>query len=164
MAINKQKKESILTELKAIVKDAKTLVFVNFGKLSVHDANALRRSLQKEGVGYKVAKKTLIKKVFGEKYSGEFPELPGQIGVAYATDELAPAREVYNFQKTHKEFVSIAGGVLDGAFLDQTKMLSIATIPPREVLLSQLAFLLKSPMQRIAIAVSEVGKSKAASN
>ena len=85
------------------MKDAKTLVFVNFGKLSVHDANALRRSLQKEGVGYKVAKKTLIKKVFGEKYSGEIPELPGQIGVAYATDELAPAREVYNFQKTHKE-------------------------------------------------------------
>ena len=50
-------------------------------------------------------------------------------------------------------------GVFD--FKSQKEMLSIATIPPREVLLSQLAFLLKSPMQRIAIGLSEVAKSKA---
>ena len=40
-------------------------------------------------------------------------------------------------------------------------MLSIATIPPREVLLSQLAYLLKSPMQRIAVAINAVAEKKA---
>ena len=39
-------------------------------------------------------------------------------------------------------------------------MTEIATIPSREVLLSKIAFLLKSPMQRLAIAVNEVGKIK----
>jgi len=35
---------------------------------------------------------------------------------------------------------------------------------PREVLLSKLAFLLRSPIQRLAVAVSEVVKGKGASN
>ena len=161
MAINKQKKVDILKELKDIVEGAKTMVFVSFGKLSVADANKLRRDLQKEGVGYKVAKKTLIKRALGTGYEGDMPELPGQIGLAYADDLLSPAREIYNFHKTHKEVLGIVGGVFEGKFMDKEKMLAVATIPGREVLLSQLAYLLKSPMQRIAIAVSEVAKSKA---
>ncbi len=39
-------------------------------------------------------------------------------------------------------------------------MMELAMIPTREVLLSKLAFLLKSPMQRLALAVSEVAKKK----
>lgn len=161
MAISKEKKSDILGQLQDIVAKGKTFVFVSFGKLSVADANALRRQLQKEGIGYKVAKKTLIKRALGDKFQGELPELPGQIGIAYGEDQLAPAREIYNFHKTHKEVLGIAGGIFDGKYMDQGAMLSIATIPGREVLLSQLAYLLKSPMQRIAIAVSEVAKSKA---
>lgn len=161
MAISKEKKSDILKDLEGIVAKAKTFVFVSFGKLSVADANALRRQLQKEGVGYKVAKKTLIKRALGDRFTGDLPELPGQIGIAYGEDQLAPAREIYAFHKTHKDVLGIAGGIFDGKFMDQSKMLSIATIPPREALLSQLAYLLKSPMQRIAIAVNEVAKAKA---
>jgi len=161
MAINKQKKADIISDLEGIIAKAKTFVFVNFSKLSVHDANALRRQLQKEGIGYKVAKKTLIKRALGDKFEGELPALEGQIGLAYGEDLLAPAREIYNFHKTHKDVLSIAGGIFEGKYVDQPSMLAIATIPGREVLLSQLAFLLKSPMQKIAVAVNEVAKSKA---
>jgi large subunit ribosomal protein L10 len=80
----------------------------------------------------------------------------------YGADLLTPARLAYEFSKTHKETFAIVGGIFDGVFKTRDEMLSIATIPPREVLLSQLAYLLKSPMQRIAIAVSEVAKSKSA--
>jgi ribosomal protein L10 len=38
--------------------------------------------------------------------------------------------------------------------------MEIATIPSREVLLSKLAYLLKSPTQRLAIGLSEVAKKK----
>ena len=163
MAITKQKKAEIESTLRDILKETETLVFVKFDHLTVGDASELRRSLRAEGVGYKVAKKTLIKRALAEKgYTGELPELEGEIGIAYGSDEIAPARGVYEFQKTHKEQVSIVGGVFGGSFVGQERMMSIATIPSRDVLLSQIAFLLKSPMQRLAIAVSEVAKTKSA--
>ena len=94
------------------------------------------------------------------RITGEFPVLAGEVGIAYSTDLLAPAREVFDFSKTHKENCAIVGGIFEGVYKDQAAMLSLATIPSREVLLSQIAFLLKSPLQRLAIAVNEVAKTK----
>ena len=88
------------------------------------------------------------------------PELPGEVAIVYGTDAIAPAREVYNFEKEHKGVMQILGGIFDGKFVDGVFMTEIATIPSREVLLSKIAFLLKSPIQRLAIAVNEVAKSK----
>ena len=152
---------SIVSSFTDILADATSVVFVQFDKLTVKSANELRRKLRASGVGYKVGKKTLLKRVLADKgYNGTLPELEGEIGIAYSTDALAPAREVYDFQKANKNIVSIVGGVFEGEYKDKESMLSIATIPSREVLLSQIAFLLKSPMQRLAIAVNEVAKKQ----
>lgn len=91
--------------------------------------------------------------------NGELPPLEGEIAIAASTDALAPARVVYEFQKTHKDMITLVGGVLK-ELKNQATMVSIANIPSREVLLSQIAYLLKSPMQRLAIAVGEVAKQK----
>lgn len=161
MAITKAKKVELLSSFKNDVKDAQSIVFVHFEKLSAKDTIILRRALRTEGVGYKVIKKSLAQRVFNDLgVSGDMPELPGETAFAYATDLLAPARGVHAFAKTHKEQVSISGGIFEGVYKSAGDMMSIALIPPREVLLSQLAYLLKSPMQRIAIAVSEVAKTK----
>ena len=80
--------------------------------------------------------------------------------VRISADEAASPREVYNFQKTHKGVLQILGGIFQGKFVDGAYMTEIATIPGKEVLLSKLAFLFKSPMQRFALAVSEVAKKK----
>ncbi len=163
MALKKEKKAEIVSDLGASLKDAQSIVFVKFDKLTVAHVNALRRSLQKENVGYSVAKKTLLKRALGTKtVEGEIPPLTGQIAVAYGTDPIASARGVYEFAKTHKENISIVGGVYDGKYVDASMMTSLATIPSREVLLSQIAFLLKSPMQRLAIAVNAVAGTKSA--
>ena len=162
MAITKQKKESLISELDGLLKNAVSLVFVKFNRLNVADTTNLRRTLRNNGVGYKVAKKTLMKRVLGTKsISGDMPELPGEIAIAYGDDATAPAREVYTFLKDHKENIEIVGGMFEGKYMSGVQMLEIATIPSREVLLSKIAFLLKSPMQRLAIAVNEVAKSKA---
>lgn len=161
MAITKEKKHAIVSSFADILANAQSVVFVKFDKLTVKDAQELRRQLRASGVGYKVGKKTLLKRALADHgYAGELPELPGEIAVAYGTDPIAPAREVYDFQKGHKEQISIVGGIFEGTYKDQGTMLSLATIPSREVLLSQIAFLLKSPMQRLAIAVNEVAKQK----
>ena len=68
--------------------------------------------------------------------------------------------EVYNFQKTHKGLLQILGGIFEGKFVSGAYMMELATIPGKDVLLSKLAFLFKSPMQRLALAVNEVAKKK----
>jgi large subunit ribosomal protein L10 len=161
MAISKDKKQSTIASFKEMLVDAKSAAFVQFKHLTVKDATALRRALRAEGVSYKVGKKTLLKRALSDLgIQGEIPALEGEIAVAASSDLLAPARGVYEFQKTHKDSISLVGGIFEGAYKDQVSMMTIATIPPREVLLSQLAYLLKSPMQRIAIAVNEVAKQK----
>lgn len=156
----KSKKEEMIKELEGAIKGSESLVFVNFHGLKVSDETVLRRSLRDEGVNYKVGRKTLLKRALKGKAVGEIPELSGEVAIAYSKDAISSPREVYNFQKTHKGVLSILGGIFDGKFVDGAYMMELATIPSREVLLSKIAFLLKSPMQRLALAVNEVAKSK----
>lgn len=150
----------MIKDLGKALKEAPSAVFVNFHGLSVGPETILRRDLREQGVSYKVSRKTLLKRVLNGVALGVVPELKGEVAVAYSKDQLAPAREIYNFQKTHKGVLSILGGIFEGKFATAEKMLEIATIPSREVLLSKIAFLLQSPMQRLAIAVNEVAKTK----
>lgn len=159
MALTRTQKGEILEGLKKSVKDAKTVVFVNFHGLRMPETFALRRKLREFSVGFKVSKKTLIRKAFeGVAVTGQMPELPGEIAISYGADNLAPAREIYNFGKGKS--LQIAGGVFEGKFLNAAEMLEIAQIPPMEVLYGKLLFLLNSPVQRLAIALSEIAKTK----
>lgn len=150
----------MVKDLEQAIADSESLVFVNFKGLNVGEETKLRRGLRDQGVSYKVSRKTLLRRALEGKAEGEIPELAGEVAVAYGADATAPAREVYNFQKTHEGILQIIGGIFGGKFLGKEKMLEIATVPSKEVLLSKLAFLFKSPIQRLAIAVSEVAKIK----
>ena len=161
MAITKEKKIEIVKDLESAIKGVKSIVFVNFHKLPVKDTTTLRRSLREQGVGYKVAKKTLIKRALSTvKAEGEMPELGGEVAIAFGKDELAPAREVYNFVKTHKDSVQILGGVFEGKYLNKEAMLAIAMIPPLQTLRGMFVNLINSPIQRIAIALDQIAQTK----
>lgn len=160
MALQRSKKEAIIKDLDEAVSNSSSVVFVNFHGLNVADETALRSDLRGKEVGYKVSRKTLLKRALAGKAKGEIPDLSGEVAMAYSKDSIASAREVYNFQKTHAGLLNILGGIFEGEFVSAEKMLEIAKIPSREILLSKLAFLLKSPMQRLAIAVGEVAKQK----
>lgn len=159
--LHKTKKEEMIKDLSKAFKESPSVVFVNFHGLNVGSETQLRKDLREQGVTYKVSRKTLLKRALTGVAEGEMPALDGEVAIAYSSDQVAPSREIYNFQKTHKGMLNILGGIFDGKFVDGAYMTEIATIPSREVLLSKIAFLLKSPMQRLAIAVNEVAKSKA---
>lgn len=161
MALLKSRKEEIVKELEKVAKESESLVFVNFHGLNVAEETKLRRELRGKGVGYKVSRKTLLARALSGKAEGEMPKLAGEVAIAYSKDGIAGPREVYNFKKGHEGMLAILGGVFEGKFVDAAKMTELAMIPSREVLLSKLAFLLKSPMQRLAIAVGEVAKKPA---
>lgn len=162
MAITRKKKEEISSKLEDGFSKSKSIVLVEFKGLTVAEVTELRRQLRSLGVSYVVAKKTLTKRALDKQaYKGEVPALTGEISVAFGEDLLVPAREVFEFEKKFKNKLHIIGGVFDGEYKDSDSMTRIAMIPSREVLLSQIAFLLKSPMQRLAIGVNEVAKAKA---
>lgn len=165
MAITKEKKKKILKELSEIFAKAATMVFVNFHGLSAKDTVLMRKTMKENNVGYKVAKKTLLKKALeGLKIEGELPELAGEIAVAYGqkdnNDELALAREIYKFHKARKENFSIAGGILSGRFQNAVDMTALSAIPPKEILYGQLVNIINWPIQAMVTVLNGVAKSK----
>ena len=161
MPITKGKKKVILSGLEKTVKDAKSLVFVNFHGLTVASVSALRRALTAEKVGYKVAKKTLIRRALDqEKIEGERPEFPGELAIAYSQDALAPARGIYEFQKKLEGKVNIIGGIFAGKYMNKEEMVSIASIPSIQVLRGMFVNIVNSPIQRFAIALDQIAKIK----
>ncbi len=161
MPITLDKKKELVASLEKSLKGANSVVFVKFDKLVVADANALRRSLQKESIGYMVAKKTLLKRALEVgKFTGTIPEMPGQVAIAYSTDLLASAREVHAFAKTHKENVEIVGGVFEGKYMNASEMMSIATIPPLQTLRGMFVNIINSPIQRFAVVLDQIAGAK----
>ncbi len=161
MAKTKDQKKEVVKKLSAELKDAKSVVFVNFEKLQVAEETKLRRALRDAGSKYQVVKKTLLTKAFEDgAVTGEMSELPGMIGIATGSDSIAPARDVYAFQKDHKDNVKIVGGVFEGRFVGMEEMMNIATIPPLKTLQGMFANIINSPLQRFAVVLSEVAKTK----
>lgn len=161
MALSKEKKSSILDDLSRLVKEFPAVVFVNFHKLPIVDSSLIRKGLREKEVGYTVAKKTLIRKAFADSnVTGEMPALPGEIAMVYGKDALAPAREIYEFQKKFDKRVSIVGGIFEGAFMDQEKMVSIAQIPGMQTLRAQFVNLINSPIQRLVVGLNAIAEKK----
>ncbi len=164
MAISKQKKTEIVGKLKDIFTKSSAIAFVQFNKLTVKNAQELRRKLRGAGTGYFVAKKTLIRKSLeGGKIAGELPSLDGEVAVAYlekGDDITAPAREIFGFEKKFEKAVKLIGGIFEGKFIGQEKVLSLATIPPRLTLYAQFTNLVNSPIQRFATVLDSIAKKK----
>ncbi len=161
MAISKNKKQEILEKTQKIFKNSNSVVFVNFHGLNVSDTTQLRNNLREEDSLYTVTKKTLVKKALEKiSFKGDMPELGGELALAYGSDSIAPARGVYEFQKKNKENIAILGGIFEGSFVDQEKMLAIAQIPSLQVLRGQFVNVINSPIQGFVIALSKIADKK----
>lgn len=162
MALKKEKKKEVVKKAEDILNKGKSFVFVNFNGLTVSDSSSMRKELRGKEVGFYVLKKTLLKMALGGKkdVKGDIPDLPGEIAIAYGEDLISPAREVFSFEKKLKEAVKIAGGIFDGEYVGREKMLSIATIPPTQVLYCQFVNLINSPIQRLVVSLDQIAKKK----
>lgn len=160
MAITREKKEEIVAKVQDIAKSAKTLVFASFKGLTVAEQNEMRKAFRPLGVGYTVAKKSLLARALEGKYEGTLPQLDGEIALAYGEDELAPARELQVFVKKFGEHLSFAGGMFGGKFVDKSEITAIASIPGVDALRAQFVQLINSPRQRFAVVLSEQAKKQ----
>ena len=162
MALTKAEKKEMMQGVEMAVKSAKTVVFVNFKGLTVADTVTMRRDLRGNNVGYLVAKKTITRKALAAQkgIKGTMPEMPGELAIAYSEDLTAPAREILAASKKHDKKISIQGGIFDGEYKNKEEMLAIALIPSKQALYGMFVNLINSPIQRLAIAIDMIAKTK----
>ena len=160
MAVTKEKKQEILKRLEDIKKDSQSIVFVGFNGLTVGESTAMRNKLREEGVGYFVAKKTLIKRVLDGAYEGDMPSFDGEVALAYSADAIAPAQNVKTFSKTFEDRVSILGGIFEGALKSREEMTEIASIPALPVLRGMFVNVINAPIQGLVISLNQIAEKK----
>ena len=162
MAITKAKKETILEKLDGVKTDAASIVFVKFNGMTVQDSTKMRADLRDRGVGYFVAKKTLMKRSFDGTFEGELPQLDGEIAVAYSTDAIAPAQSIKEYAGKYKENLAIVGGVFQGVYKDAAEMTEIASIPALPVLRGMFVNVINSPIQGLVLGLNAIADKKSA--
>ncbi len=162
MAITKAKKTEILAKLAEVKSNSDSIVFVSFRGLPVQKTTEMRAQMRDQGVGYFVAKKTLIKRAFDGAFEGEMPQLDGEIALAYSADAIAPAQNVKEFAGKFKDQLAIVGGVFQGVYKNQAEMTEIASIPPLPVLRGMFVNVINSPIQGLVLGLNAIAEKKSA--
>jgi large subunit ribosomal protein L10 len=143
-----EKKAQIIDSLQEIFSKCNAGVLTDYRGLSTTEMNDLRRKLRASGIDYKVVKNTLAQ--FAARRAG-IDELAGSIegpvAIAFGYGEISePARVLADYIRTSKSTLSIKGGFLGDRLLTSREVETLATLPPREVLISQVMAGIQSPI------------------
>ena len=152
-------KKPIVDEISASIKDAQSVVLVDYRGLTVEQDTQLRRNLREAGITYKVYKNTFMNFAFkGTEFEGLTQYLEGPSAVAISTDDAtAPARVLSEFAKTADK-LEIKAGVVEGTVYDAKGIASIASIPSRDVLISRLLGSMQSPITNFARVMNQLAE------
>ncbi|SHK14192.1 50S ribosomal protein L10 [Hespellia stercorisuis] len=152
-------KQPVVNEIIEDIKDAQSIVLVDYRGLTVAEDTELRKQLREAGVTYKVRKNTMMKRAFeGTEFAALDEHLDGPSAIAIAKeDATAPARILCSFAKTAKA-LELKAGVVDGVVYDVAGLTELSTIPSREVLLSKLLGSIQSPITNFARVIKQIAE------
>lgn len=158
-------KQPIVEEISGVIKDAQSLVVVDYRGLTVAEDTQLRKQLREAGVSYKVYKNTLVSRaVEGTEFEAIKDVLEGPSAFAVSTeDATAPARILAKFAKTAPA-LEIKAGIVEGTYYDADGMKAIASVPSREELLSKLLGSLQSPITNLARVLNQIAEQGGAAD
>lgn len=152
-------KQPIVQEIAENIKDAQSVVLVDYCGLTVAEDTQLRKQLREAGITYKVYKNTLMNLAFkGTEYEKLTESLDGPNAIAISKDDAtAPARNLAKFAKTAPA-LEIKAGVVEGNYYDAEGMKEISSIPAREELLSRLLGSMQSPITNFARVIKQIAE------
>lgn len=160
MSLNRSEKEAVISEVTGLAAQAQTLVLAEYRGITVADMTRLRSDARSKGVSLSVLKNTLARRaVAGSAFEIVSDQMTGPLIYGFSTDAIAAAKVVADFSKTNDKLV-IRGGATGGKALDVNGVKQLASIPPREVLLAQIAGLLMSPITRTAVVLNALASKK----
>lgn len=157
-----QSKQQYVDELAAKLEKAAGGVIVDYRGITVAEDTVLRKELREAGVEYFVVKNTLLKRA-AEKagIDGLAEHLEGTTAIAISEDDIiAGPKILFKQVEASKGAFSIKVGFIGKEAISAAVVEEYAKLPSKETLVSKLLFMLQSPMQRLAIAASEIAKKK----
>ena len=153
-------KQPIVAAIAEDVKEAQSVVIVDYRGLTVAEDKELRKQLREAGIIYKVCKNTMMKRAFeGTEFEGLAPYLEGPSAMAVSKDDAtAPARIICKFAKTADK-LEVKAGVVEGKVYDMAGVQALSTIPSREELLSKLLGSIQSPIANFARVIKQIAEN-----
>ncbi len=147
MAKTRSVKSELLDKYKEILKNKGGYFLVNSDKTDTSTISDLKMKLKEVDADYTVIKNTLFKVALQDTEQPlETQDLEGPTAIIYFNeDPTVPAKLVREIQK-EKEVLYAKGGVYEGEFLSEQKVMQLAEIPSREVLLAQLVGTMNAPL------------------
>ena len=161
MALTKEQKQKQIKDIKKNISNQKSVIFVDFNKVSSKDMFGLRKTLKDVGCNLKIAKKTLVRIAFGQSNISFWNKIkesvPGQLALVLGIDssplakgervedEVAPARIANKFSKDHETF-KILCGIFENKFIGREEILVLANLPSKQELLGKVVGSIAAPM------------------
>ncbi len=152
-----ESKKAVVETLSGKMKEATSIVFVDYKGISVAQDTNLRKQFREANVEYTVVKNTLTR--FAAKENGyDFDEiLNGTTAMATTTgDPIAPARIICEFAKKNKNTLSIKGGVVEGSVLSADQLNGFGELPSKNALVAQVLGTFLAPISSLAFVLDQV--------
>lgn len=160
MSLNRNEKAAVVSDVAAQVARSQTLALAEYRGLTVAHLDALRKQARERGVYLHVLKNTLAQRaVAGTPFEVAREAMVGPLIYGFSEDAVAAAKVIADFAKGNDKLV-IKAGAYAGKPLNADGVKALAAIPAREVLIAQVAGLLKSPIQRLAGVLAAVAEKK----
>ena len=150
--MSKEKKAQIIDNLEDVFSKCSIGILTDYRGLATPEMTALRRRLQESGGEYRVVKNTLAR--FAAARAGKdnvVSAFEGPVAIAFGYNDITvPARALANYIRDSKIDLPIKGGFLGDRLLTSEEVITLSTLPPREVLLTMVLGQMKSPISGLA--------------
>ena len=156
-----ESKKAVVASLSGKIKEASSVVFVDYKGITVAQDTELRKQFREAGVEYSVVKNTLTN--FAAKDAGyDFAEiLNGTTAMASTTgDPIAPARIVCEFAKKNKNTLSIKGGLVEGSVLSADQLNGFGELPSKNALVASVLGTFLAPISSLAFVLDQIREQK----
>ena len=156
-----ESKKAVVETLSGKIKEATSVVFVDYKGITVAQDAELRNQFREAGVEYSVVKNTLTR--FAAKENGyNFDEvLNGTTAMASTTgDPIAPARIVCEFAKKNKIAISIKGGIVEGSVLSAAELNGFGELPSKNALVASVLGTFLAPISSLAFVLDQIREQK----
>ncbi len=160
MSLNLNDKKAVVAEVSAQIAEAQTVVLAEYRGIQVGDMTRLRAAARENGVYLRVLKNTLARRaVEGTPFAELASDMKGPLVYSISKDAVAAAKVIQEFAKGNDKLV-IKSGCYDGKMLDVDGVSALASIPSRDVLISQLLGVMLAPVSGFARAMAALAKQK----
>ncbi len=146
--MNKEQKAAIIDGLTQRLSTSPSFYVAEFTGIPVKPMTELRRKLRRAGSEFVVVKNTLALRAFeAVSVSGLESMLKGPTGLVFAGgDPVTVAKVLAEFQKEFEQ-LTVRAGIVEGRRVTSADVTRLATLPPRDQLLGQLAGAFQAPLQ-----------------